>query len=93
MSRPGRLCSIVSPISPPQDGKPMVTTVEGDRLVRTSVTSQRQSPVSERDGSPHRPTVLVTGSAGFVGNHLAAALADMASVRILDDFSTGVEGT
>ena len=32
--------------------------------------------------------VLVTGGAGFIGSHLAAALADC-RVRVLDDLSTG----
>jgi len=34
-------------------------------------------------------TVLVTGGAGFVGSHLADALAPVADVRVLDDCSTG----
>ena len=34
-------------------------------------------------------TVLVTGGAGFIGSQLAAALADVAQTRILDDFSSG----
>jgi UDP-glucose 4-epimerase len=33
-------------------------------------------------------TVLVTGGAGFIGSHLAAALADVAETRVLDDFSS-----
>src|ERR1051325_6237556 len=33
---------------------------------------------------------LVTGGAGFIGSHIASALAaDGASVRVLDDLSTG----
>lgn len=34
-------------------------------------------------------TVLITGGAGFVGSHLAAALAPDNDVRVLDDLSTG----
>jgi UDP-glucose 4-epimerase len=35
-------------------------------------------------------TYLVTGGAGFIGSHIAAAIADSgASVRVLDDLSTG----
>lgn len=34
-------------------------------------------------------TALVTGGAGFIGSHIASALAETADVRILDDFSTG----
>mgnify|MGYP000120859099 CR=1 FL=1 len=34
-------------------------------------------------------TVLVTGGAGFVGSHLAAALADACTVRVVDDLSAG----
>jgi nucleoside-diphosphate-sugar epimerase len=35
-------------------------------------------------------TVLVTGGAGFIGSHIAAAMtADGARVRVLDDLSTG----
>jgi len=34
-------------------------------------------------------TVLVTGGAGFVGSHLVDALAPVADVRVLDDYSTG----
>jgi UDP-glucose 4-epimerase len=33
--------------------------------------------------------VLVTGGAGFIGSHLASALAADNHVRVLDDFSTG----
>lgn len=33
--------------------------------------------------------VLVTGGAGFVGSHIASALADRTAVRVLDDLSTG----
>lgn len=33
--------------------------------------------------------VLITGGAGFIGSHLAAALTDNNEVRVLDDFSTG----
>lgn len=33
--------------------------------------------------------VLITGGAGFIGSHLAAALAGKAEVRVLDDFTTG----
>ncbi|WP_227374079.1 NAD-dependent epimerase/dehydratase family protein [Haladaptatus halobius] len=39
--------------------------------------------------APTGKTVLVTGGAGFVGSHLAAALAKENDVRILDDFSSG----
>lgn len=35
-------------------------------------------------------TVLVTGGAGFIGSHIAEALVDENTVRILDDFSTGM---
>lgn len=34
-------------------------------------------------------TVLVTGGAGFVGSHLAHALADACTVRVVDDLSGG----
>lgn len=34
-------------------------------------------------------TVLVTGGAGFVGSHLATALADACDLRVLDDLSDG----
>jgi UDP-glucose 4-epimerase len=34
-------------------------------------------------------TVVVTGGAGFVGSHIARALADDNEVRVLDDLSTG----
>jgi UDP-glucose 4-epimerase len=33
--------------------------------------------------------VVITGGAGFVGSHLADALADHATVRVLDDLSSG----
>ncbi|QLH77783.1 NAD-dependent epimerase/dehydratase family protein [Halosimplex rubrum] len=42
-------------------------------------------PASGLDGE----SVLVTGGAGFVGSHLAAALADRCEVTVLDDCSTG----
>ena len=39
---------------------------------------------------PLKGTVLVTGGAGFIGSHIAAALmADGARVRVLDDLTTG----
>lgn len=47
---------------------------------------------SSPGGPPARPrglTVLVTGGAGFVGSHLAAALAEDNDVRVIDDLSTG----
>ncbi|WP_336035088.1 NAD-dependent epimerase/dehydratase family protein [Halobacterium yunchengense] len=49
---------------------------------------------AERDPTEARPslrgtTVLVTGGAGFVGSHLADALAGGCDVRVLDDLSTG----
>lgn len=34
-------------------------------------------------------TVLVTGGAGFVGSHLASALADACDLRVIDDLSDG----
>jgi UDP-glucose 4-epimerase len=34
-------------------------------------------------------TILVTGGAGFIGSHIAAALAPTNEVRVLDDCSTG----
>ncbi|WP_336023558.1 NAD-dependent epimerase/dehydratase family protein [Halobellus salinisoli] len=34
-------------------------------------------------------TVLITGGAGFIGGHLAAALLPENEVRVLDDYSTG----
>ncbi|WP_137291699.1 NAD-dependent epimerase/dehydratase family protein [Natronorubrum halophilum] len=34
-------------------------------------------------------TILVTGGAGFIGSHLAAALADDTDLRVLDSFATG----
>lgn len=37
----------------------------------------------------HGETVLVTGGAGFIGSHIAAALVDGNEVRVLDDLSTG----
>ncbi|WP_436930367.1 NAD-dependent epimerase/dehydratase family protein [Halosimplex halobium] len=42
-------------------------------------------PASGLDGA----SVLVTGGAGFVGSHLAAALTDRCEVTVLDDCSTG----
>jgi len=42
-------------------------------------------PPSSLDGQ----SVLVTGGAGFVGSHLAAALVDRCEVTVLDDLSTG----
>ncbi|ELZ22325.1 NAD-dependent epimerase/dehydratase [Halosimplex carlsbadense 2-9-1] len=42
-------------------------------------------PASGLDGQ----SVLVTGGAGFVGSHLAAALTDRCEVTVLDDCSTG----
>jgi UDP-glucose 4-epimerase len=33
--------------------------------------------------------VLITGGAGFIGSHLAAALQDAAEVRVLDNFRSG----
>ncbi|WP_436910122.1 NAD-dependent epimerase/dehydratase family protein [Halosimplex marinum] len=42
-------------------------------------------PASDLDGK----SVLVTGGAGFVGSHLAAALTDRCEVTVLDDCSTG----
>lgn len=39
-----------------------------------------------------RPVILITGGAGFIGSHTVdAALADGASVRVLDNFSGGHE--
>ncbi|QKY21977.1 NAD-dependent epimerase/dehydratase family protein (plasmid) [Halolamina sp. CBA1230] len=37
----------------------------------------------------HGATVLVTGGAGFVGSHLASALAEACEVRVVDDLSAG----
>lgn len=37
-------------------------------------------------------TILVTGGAGFIGSHIAAALAPANEVRVLDDCSTGRRG-
>jgi UDP-glucose 4-epimerase len=42
-----------------------------------------------RDHGLTGETVLVTGGAGFVGSHLADALAPDNDVRVLDDLSTG----
>ena len=36
-----------------------------------------------------RQTVLVTGGAGFIGSHLAAACRTRWNVRVLDDLSSG----
>jgi len=36
--------------------------------------------------------ILITGGAGFIGSHLAAACQDHAPVRVLDDVSTGRPG-
>jgi len=41
------------------------------------------------DSSTSGRTVLVTGGAGFIGAHVAAALAGDNDVRVLDDLSTG----
>ena len=35
-------------------------------------------------------TILITGGAGFIGGHLAEFLQHRATVRILDNFRTGV---
>lgn len=45
----------------------------------------RTDPASDLSGQ----SVLVTGGAGFVGSHLAAALTDHCEVTVLDDCSTG----
>lgn len=44
-------------------------------------------PYSDREVSGQ--TVLVTGGAGFIGSHIAAALVPDNTVRVLDDLSTG----
>jgi UDP-glucose 4-epimerase len=42
---------------------------------------------------PKRPRFLVTGGAGFIGSHIATALADRGGhVHVLDNFSTGRRG-
>ena len=47
-------------------------------------------PLWNHSGNSKRLMYLVTGGAGFVGSHLCEVLlANGASVRILDDFSTG----
>ena len=38
----------------------------------------------------NKPKVLVTGSAGFIGSHLAEALEEKYAVLGIDNFSTGV---
>ena len=48
------------------------------------------APRSSDDAArPSGLTALVTGGAGFVGSHLARALAEENDVRVLDDLSTG----
>jgi len=39
--------------------------------------------------TPRGRRILITGGAGFIGSHLAAALAPENDVRVLDDFRTG----
>jgi UDP-glucose 4-epimerase len=41
---------------------------------------------------PSGRSILVTGGAGFIGSHLAAALVEDNDVRVLDDCSTGSRG-
>ena len=48
----------------------------------TDTTNAIDSPVADR-------TVLVTGGAGFIGAHVAAALVGDNDVRVLDDLSAG----
>ena len=51
-------------------------------IYTTDTTNATNSPVADR-------TVLVTGGAGFIGAHVAAALVDDNDIRVLDDLSTG----
>jgi len=49
----------------------------------------REAATDDVDVEVSNRTVLITGGAGFVGSHLAAALAADNDVRVLDDLSSG----
>jgi UDP-glucose 4-epimerase len=55
-------------------------------MARDPPTSLQSLDVPEQ---LHGQTVLVTGGAGFVGSHLATALADACELRVIDDLSDG----
>jgi UDP-glucose 4-epimerase len=58
------------------------TTGSADATDTTGVADAIDSSIAGR-------TVLVTGGAGFIGAHVAAALAGANDVRVFDDLSTG----
>ncbi|WP_458205177.1 NAD-dependent epimerase/dehydratase family protein [Haladaptatus sp. NG-SE-30] len=69
---------------------PSGSTDSTDPSAPHSTTTQTSIPSSTP--VPTGQTVLVTGGAGFVGSHLAAALVAENDVRIIDDLSSGKRG-